>query len=37
MYYNPDWFIFSIHMYVNGKMMPTETTPGVGAGEDKGE
>jgi hypothetical protein len=24
-------------MYVNGKMRPVETIPGMGVGEDKGE
>jgi hypothetical protein len=26
-----------VHMYVNGKMMPVETIPGMGGEEDKGE
>jgi hypothetical protein len=26
-----------VHMYVNAKMLPVETTPGIRGGEDKGE
>jgi hypothetical protein len=26
-----------VHIYINGKMRPVETIPGMGGGEDKGE
>jgi hypothetical protein len=28
---------YYVHMYVNGKMVPFETIPGIGRGENKGE
>jgi hypothetical protein len=28
---------YCVHMYVNGKMTPVETIPGMGVGEDKGQ
>jgi hypothetical protein len=28
---------YCVHMYVNGKMRPVETVPGMGAEGDKGE
>jgi hypothetical protein len=30
------WYKYCVHMYVNGKMIPVETIPGMGKG-DKGE
>jgi hypothetical protein len=32
------WCKYWVHMYVNGKMIPIETTPGMGEGrKDEGE
>jgi hypothetical protein len=28
---------YCAHMYVNGKLIPIETIPGIEEGEDKGE
>jgi hypothetical protein len=29
------WCKYCVHMYVNGKMVPAETFPGMGLGGDK--
>jgi hypothetical protein len=31
------WCKCCVHMYVNAKMIPVETVPGSGGGENKGE
>jgi hypothetical protein len=31
------WWEYYVLMYVNGKMRPAETIPGMGGGRDKGE
>jgi hypothetical protein len=31
------WYKHCVHMYVNVKMIPVETIPGMGGVEDKGE
>jgi hypothetical protein len=28
------WFEYCTHMYVNGKMIPVETIPGMGEGNE---
>jgi hypothetical protein len=29
--------VYCVHMYLNAKMIPVETIPGMGGREDKGE
>jgi hypothetical protein len=31
------WYKYYMHMYVNGKMRPVETVPGMRGGDDKAE
>jgi hypothetical protein len=31
------WCKYCVHMYVNGKMIPVETVPGIGGRGDKEE